>query len=306
MFKKIRKKIGGNRKFLPVQLAIETICGCNAKCLMCPSESMQRPKGTMSNETHNKIIEKVKEWGAPIRLITHAGLGEPLLDEKLEEKILYEKERFPNAQVIVYSNASILSEKRGISLINSGLDVISFSINAFYENTYKAVMKLDRDKVYRNVERFLELRREKGSSMQVCVSLTKTDICSEREIEDYNNFWKDKVNSVIFPPWISWGGTFNHSVKGLQLPCFYIWQTLMVDYDGTVKMCCEDYDSRFPMGNLLDKLPDEIFNSKRMIDQRNAQLHGDFTWPNICMNCIETFESAKIYWKNSNPIPFKK
>lgn len=306
MKKKIQNKIGVSRKFYPTQLAIETVCDCNAKCIMCPSKNKQRAKGTMSIETHKRIIDSVKSWGAPVNMITHAGMGEPLLDARLEEKISYEKNIFPEAQIIVYSNGSILSEKRGISLIDSGLDIISFSINAFYENTYMAVMNLSREKVYSNVERFLELRREKKSDMQVCVSLTKTDLCSDQEIKEYNDYWKDRVNSVIFPPWISWGGTFDHSIKGTQLPCLYIWQVLMVDYDGTVKMCCEDYDSRFPMGNILDKNPDEIFNSKRMVDQRSAQLRGDFTWPNICRNCIETFQSAETYWKNSSPIPYNK
>ena len=80
---------------------------------------------------------------------------------------------------------------------------------------------------------------------------------------------------------------------------------MMIDYDGTVKMCCEDYDSRFPMGSLLTQHPDEIFNSPRMQAQRGAQLQGDFSWPDICRDCAETHDVAKSFWERPDlePLP---
>jgi len=77
----------------------------------------------------------------------------------------------------------------------------------------------------------------------------------------------------------------------------------MVDNDGMVKMCCEDYDTRFPLGNLLENGPDEIFNSYRVQEQRCRQLAGDFSYPEICRHCVETFDVAKEYWHNEQPLP---
>ena len=72
---------------------------------------------------------------------------------------------------------------------------------------------------------------------------------------------------------------------------------MMIDFDGTVKMCCEDYDTRFPTGSILTQDPDEIFNSQRMQAQRSAQLSGDFCSPEICKNCTETHGTAKQFWE---------
>ena len=72
---------------------------------MCPHLSMTRKKGIMSNDVHRMIVDKIAAWGAPISLITHAGLGEPLLDPDLSRKIAYEKEVFKEAQVAVFTNA---------------------------------------------------------------------------------------------------------------------------------------------------------------------------------------------------------
>ncbi|HBG78598.1 MAG TPA: hypothetical protein DDW84_07135 [Phycisphaerales bacterium] len=299
---KIRAVIGDNRCFMPTQLAIETVRACNAKCIMCPSTVMQRPKGFMRKEVHETILSKISRWGAPISLITHAGVGEPLLDKMLEERIKHEKEVFPNAQINVYTNGGLLDEERALKLIASGVDVVSFSVNGFHKETYEAVMKIPRDTTYENVERFCRLKKQMGSNVGICVSLIKTDLCSQQEIEEYKQYWNTKNVKVLTPPWISWGNFFEHSVSGHKLPCFFIWKSMVFDYDGTVKRCCEDYDSQYPMGNIMTQEPSEIFNSPRMQQQRNDQLSGIFTYPDICKNCIETFEPAKDFWNSSPPL----
>ena len=302
---KIKNIIGETRAFFPTQLSIETVCGCNAKCIMCPSGSITRSKGIIKSEVHRLIIDKVAAAGAPINFITHAGMGEPLLDPLLEERIQYEKSVFPNAKVAVYSNGSLLAEERAINLIKSGLDILSFSVNAYRPETYEQVMHLPREKTYYNIERFLELNRRAGSPVSVHVSLIKTDICTDEEVNDFRNYWNSRVNAVITPPVINWGGKLNIGCQQQreQLPCFYIWKVLMVDHDGTVKMCCEDYDSKYPMGNLLTQSLEEIFNSFRMIQQRDEQLQGRFTCPDICRNCVETFEIAEDFWQNGVLVP---
>lgn len=296
----IKTNIGDKRSFVPTQLAIETIRACNARCIMCPSSTMKREKGVMSDETHQIILKKLSDWAAPISVITHAGVGEPLLDKDLEEKIKNEKKVFSNAQIIVYTNGGLLSKERSITLIESGVDVVSFSINAFRKETYESIMNIPRDITYKNVEQFLEIKQKSSAKVNIHVSLVKTDICSLDEVDEFKRYWSAKQIQVVTPPWISWGNHLKHSIVKEQLPCFYIWKVMMIDYDGAVKMCCEDFDSRYPMGNLMKQTPDEIFNAPRMLQQRENQLNGNFLWPEICKNCIETYESAKDFWQ-SNP-----
>jgi radical SAM protein with 4Fe4S-binding SPASM domain len=295
----LKAMIGDKRCFMPTHMAIETISACNADCIMCPSSKMKREKAVMRPEVHQTILRKITDWGAPISLITHAGLGEPLLDRMLEERIQQEKKTFTDSQIIVYTNGSLLDEERALKLIDSGVDIVSFSINGFRKETYEAVMKLPRDNTYRNVERFCEIKQKLGSKINICVSAIKTDLCSQQELEEYKQFWETKNVQVIMPPWISWGNHFEHSIRKHQLPCFYIWKTMMIDQDGTVKMCCEDYNTRYPLGNIMTQSPSEIFNSARMRQQRTDQLNSNFSWPEICKNCTETFEPARDFWMNS-------
>lgn len=303
--RKIQSAVGTRRRFLPTQLAIETVRACNAKCVMCPSETMERAKGVMEPGVHQLILDKILDWGAPIELITHAGLGEPLLDKNLEDRIRAEKAAFPTAQVVVYSNGALLTPERARSLLDSGLDVLSVSINGFRKETYEHVMKLPHEQTLERVHGFIDLKREVRPEAQVHVSIVQTESCSGEEIDEFKSYWADHADAVVTPAWISWGDFLDNQDDGAseQFSCSYIWKTMMIDFDGTVKMCCEDYDSRFPMGSLLTQSPEEIFNSPRMQEQRSAQLCGKFDSPEICKNCTETHETAVQFWNDPGLVP---
>ena len=157
---KIRKqyRCGKETGFYPSQLAIETSAFCNARCTMCPAHSLTRKRGFMSLEMHRLIIGKVAEWQVPIDRITHAGLGEPLLDKYLEEKISHEKSVFNGADVFIYTNGSLLSPERSRKLIAAGVDHISISLNAHRRETYEKITGLSYRRTKENISELLALK----------------------------------------------------------------------------------------------------------------------------------------------------
>jgi radical SAM protein with 4Fe4S-binding SPASM domain len=302
---RIRQEFDRSRPngILPRQLAIETINRCNAACIMCPYPTLQRQKGVMSAEVHKMIVDKVKAWGAPISSISHAGMGEPLIDRTIHEKVVYEKSVFPDAKVAVFSNASALESKRAQQLFDARLDVYSVSLNAFSKGVYEKVMKLPFERTLDNLHRFMEMNQERGKPIQFNVSLVPTEEHSDDEIAKFREYWTPLAHNVIVPPRISWGNYQDLGLRKKQYPCRYVWDVLLVDWDGTVAMCCEDYETKFPLGNLTEKSPQEIWNSKMFQDQRRRQVDGDFGVPSICVNCIESHEGARDYWKEGTVIP---
>lgn len=288
---------------LPRQLAIETINRCNAACIMCPYPTLQRDKGVMSADVHKLIIDKVKDWGAPIISISHAGMGEPLIDRNIHKKVAYEKSVFPEAQVSLFSNASALETKRVEELFDVALDVYSVSLNAFSKDVYEKVMKLSFQRTWDNLHRFMEMNDAQGKPITFNVSLVPTEEHSEEEISRFREYWTPRAHNVIVPPRISWGSYQDQGVHKNQYPCRYIFDTFLVDWDGTVAMCCEDYETKFPLGNIVENSPQEIWNSKMFQAQRRRQVEGDFSVPSICANCIESHECARDYWKTGTVIP---
>ena len=290
----------------PRQLAIETVNHCNAECVMCPYPQMKRHKGTMSEEVHRLIIDKIAAWNAPIETISHAGMGEPLLDNKIEQKIIYEKQIFTNAKVAIYSNVSALNEKRAGQILESGVDILSVSLNGYSKEIYEAVMKLSFDLTQKNLHRFIQMNNERGHPIQINVSLVPTKHHSKKEMENFCSYWDGKVDAVIIPPYIGWGGFFDLGVKKKQYPCRYIFEVLQIDWDGTVVMCCEDFETKYPLGNLTEQEPQEVFNSPKLQEQRRRMVDGDFSLPPLCVDCIESHEVARQYWRHAEVLPLSE
>jgi len=281
----------------PRQLAIETSSICNARCVMCPYSTRKRKKGIMAADVHKIIIDKVASWNPNIISITHAGLGEPLIDGSLPQKIQYEKLSFPSAKVTVYTNGNLLNEKVCNELLNSGVDIISISLNAYSKDLYEQIMGISYDSTIKNLETLLQIK-ESYKNLIVNISLIPTDLHSKEEINNFREYWIPRVDNVIIPPWISWGGYFPSNEKKIQWPCRYLWDTLIINWDGNVQICCEDYNNRFSPGNIIIQTPDEIFNSRIMQDYREKQVCGNYNQPDICRNCIESYDVAKEFWKN--------
>ena len=80
----------------PYLLQLETLAGCNAKCVICGMRKMLRPLGKMNWNLFKKVIEGAKELG--IKTVIPFINGEPLLDDRKGFDLLIKifKELFSN------------------------------------------------------------------------------------------------------------------------------------------------------------------------------------------------------------------
>jgi len=62
-----------------MQLQVENINVCNARCVFCPYPTMKRKHTVMSLELHRKIVDEVATIPR-FDQFTITGLGEPFLD----------------------------------------------------------------------------------------------------------------------------------------------------------------------------------------------------------------------------------
>jgi len=180
------------------------------------------------------------------------------------------------------------------------------SLNGYSKEAYESVMKLPFERTLENLNRFIKMNDERGHLIQINVSLVPTEHHSEKEIENFCSHWEGRVDGVIVPPYIGWGGYFDLGVRKEQYPCRYIFEVLQIDWDGTVAMCCEDYETKYPLGNLKEQEPQEVFNSPTLQEQRRRMVDGDFALPPICVDCIESHEVARQYWKQAEVLPLSK
>jgi len=285
--KKVIHGINSRSWKFPKVVYLESTNACNANCIMCPREEMTRKTGFMDFATYKKLVDEcVKMDVEEIRL---HNFGEPLLDSKIVDKIRYAKKKgIP--RVGFYTNGQLLDEKLSRDLINSGLDELYISFDAATKETYSKIRRgLDFDVVKVNIDNLLKIRREKNSKKpRVIIALSVMEL-NMSEIDSVKSEWKDKVDAIITYGLHDWSGqkpikTTKHRFKH-RWPCVYLWKAMFVLWDGSVTICCEDFDGKVTLGNVKDSSLGDIWNNTGYMRIRSCHIKHELHKIPICNTC---------------------
>ena len=132
-----QKKVNGVP--LPIRLWIEPTPYCNLKCPMCPQSDpkineVTKGKTHMDFELYKKIIDEAAGHVYDINL---AHRGESTFHKGLPEMIQYASEK--GIKTRLHTNATILNEKMSKAILESGLDLLSFSFDGFKKEPYEKI-----------------------------------------------------------------------------------------------------------------------------------------------------------------------
>lgn len=278
-------------------LLIETTLTCNASCVMC-LHSARDMRGEMSLDLYEKIIREAAAWG--IESVSLSVYGEPFADRHWLKRI--EIARRYGLKYKVVTNGSILREETINRMFDlGGWQEVIFSINGFSTESYEAMMPpLKRDKIYGNVDRFLEMKRQRNlDEPNVMVSCVVTTI-NAHERHDYKHYWKSKpgITDVLMADCGSWLGeldmtplTINGSLKNVAeqawlAPCPSPWSQLTVLYDGRVVPCCEDHAARsLIIGDTNRNTIREIFHGPELTTLRQQHMTNRRCDNGVCAKC---------------------
>lgn len=269
------------------ELRFEVTTRCNYNCIICPREKLTRKKETMSFELFKMLFDKINRETDQYNILTFPGLGEPLLDETLDKKIEYAKRN--NFLVLMLTNASMLSVDRFRELEDLGTDSIRVS---FYGNTPESYSSVHgvRDK-----DLFGQIR---DTLTEICKIKKQTKVLLTYNIVENNNdsyvsswieYWKDKADLLeVWHPhnWVD-GRDYRKVQREKLKTCGRPFKTpLQVQVDGTVNMCCFDFDGKLLLGDLKTQSLKEIFESEMFKKIEKCHLTGDFKNSDlICENC---------------------
>jgi radical SAM protein with 4Fe4S-binding SPASM domain len=295
------KKIKNTIKKLeyPQGLDIGTTNLCNAACIMCPHSRLKK-MGTMDFKLYKKIIDNCEKL--KIKSLTLSFFGEPLLDKGLIEKIKYAKEK--RMDVAFYSNASLLNEKWAKDLIESGLDSITISFDGYSKETYEKIRKnLKFETTRNNVLGLIKMKRILNKNNPninlVLVELEE----NKREIKQFYNEWKDKVNGINIINMRNWANdlekkgtkeSFHFNKKIKRYACGLIWHRMVVDWNGDVVLCCDDWNHSTVLGNLNNQSIEEIWKGEKLKKIKEAHLKREFYKIPICSGC----NKKSVWWLN--------
>ena len=263
---------------MPIEVFLEPTNYCNIHCTMCPNDRLSRQKGFMDYDIFRNIIKQIKQYSEVVTL--HA-LGEPMMHPRIFEMIEYCKE---NGLVVMLStNATLLTVEKAKMFIRSGVDYLTFALDAATKETYERIRKGAKyEKVLKNIENFMIEKKKTKSNVFVALQLVALEENKE-EINDFIRQWKGnkQVNIIRIKPEANiTSGELKDNVP--STPCIQVWRNLNINCDGSVVPCCFDNDNKYVMGNVAEQSINDIWNSQRFRDFRKKQSMREI---DICYRC---------------------
>jgi radical SAM protein with 4Fe4S-binding SPASM domain len=298
---KIKSYVADIKKNKDYNVIIESSNFCNAKCIMCPHSTMNRPRLIMNEDTFNLVLRRLTNENIYPTAFLFNGFGEPMTDTKLISRINTVKKLFPNSTIKIYSNFGIATPASIKQILRSGLDEINISFNGYDSKNYQETMKIDYFKTLKNIKELLKLRMRYKSNLKIRISMTLVKQ-NEKKIKSFLKYWTPKVDSVS----VNKVHTYNQSVpdtsskfkinfKKIAFPCKYIFNTIVITNKGDISLCCLDYEARHTYGNIKDKTILDIFYSPAFENVRKLHLENQLKKMPICANCYTPYKNG-VEW----------
>ena len=294
---RIKEKLRINKKnniitFPKKNLLIEITNHCNNKCIFCYNDCMRRSKRFIEKELCEKIL--VDAYNLGMREVGFYVAGEPLLDKRLEDFILYAKS-IGYKYIYLTTNGILGNLERIKKLYNSGLDSIKYSINATNREDYKIIHGTDNfDRVTKNLADVYSWKNNSDIKLKVYVSYISTNLTNDNK--RIAELFENKCDEFIVMPAINQGGLIPNiscissaeksDINGnFKLPCSYPFNSVIVTVEGYLTACCMDFENLLAYANLNEVSLEEAWNNTIISEFRNRHLSKDVK-NTICQNCI--------------------
>ena len=122
----------------PSKLFVETTSRCNLNCVMCAKQN--QAGSTTDGDLELSTFTALKDVFPYIDALVLNGIGEPLLNSRLEQFIAQAKKKMPRQSWIGFqSNGLLLNDLRAISLVDAGLDRICLSMDGVSPSTFSTI-----------------------------------------------------------------------------------------------------------------------------------------------------------------------
>lgn len=279
----------------PKRLQIETFLGCNAACTMCSVQDWQREHGEMEDDVFLQILEESKPFQNHLEVVSLTMDGEPLMGRKIARRVVQCQES-GLFNIGFATNGSLMKKKKTRELLDAGLDWISFSFDTLDASVFEKVrVNLKHDIVKDNIINFINVRDRGNYKTKINVRFLGHAIDSSG-FEEYRRFWSGMVSDgdeIHFGEAYDWYSGKKSDFKE-RVSCSYVFDNLVILRDGTVPLCCRDYNATFVYGNIMETSLINIWNSQFFCKVRRWHAEGRGGQIDLCAGCdMPSYESAR-------------
>ena len=282
------------------EITIETTNICPARCQICPREQFNQKLGIMDFGLFKKIINDAAQYN--VKSIDTAGFGEPFADKLFFKRCEYIRQKLPKAEIYVSSTCFLMTPDMYDNVIKY-IDILKISIYGATEGTYEKCHggSLKFEKTISNTLGFLEKIKELEKKPYTIGLMTITDD-NKHELQDWVKFWEPKLDEIYVWKPHNWAGARNYRTVDYKkvMSCGRPFNgPLYIHIDGTVSMCCFDFNKQLVIGDIKKQTIYEILHSDSFQKLKKAHEEKNFKGY-LCEKCcqINPDNSVLVYASN--------
>jgi len=277
-------------------VGIGTTGTCNASCVHCPTgkaSTANSPRGTMPMALFRKIIDGIVEEGVAVESHIGFGLfGDGLVDPMVVERARYLHERLPDVIFSVNTNGAAYNSAKHKALYPY-VTLIALHCESLTPATYDYLMTPLRAKnVFPKYEQIL---RDFPGKVRVSVPVSRANLDELPAIREW--FMLRGAKEVVFDPMASRCVEDRSLFDKLSLAPGRVRcsaeaaRDLIVDCDGAVLTCCQDFVREHPIGNLaIETFRETLTNLARrtFAQQMTDGKHDEISTCSRCFGDVRT------------------
>ncbi|MFC1631075.1 radical SAM/SPASM domain-containing protein [Candidatus Omnitrophota bacterium] len=285
------------------EIRFETTTKCNYNCLICPRERLTRKIETMSLKLFKYIFDKLVDETEQYDTVSFPGMGEPLLDRSIDQKIAHVKKK--GFKVLILTNGSLLSLARFKRLERLGVDSLRVSLYGNTPASHNKIHGLRRPGAFNRIKQELSEISDKKRKTKLLLTYNVVEGVNQDDLNPWISYWQDKADLIeVWRPhnWV--GARAYRKIQKKKLnSCGRPFKTpLQIQVDGTVNMCCFDFNGELLLGDLKTQSLKEIFSSAMFKKILRHHQSGNFKNSGlICRHCDQrNADKSKVMVYSSN------
>ena len=228
----------------PTWVELSLIDVCNRKCVFCPKADEDIAPDTFKS-MNRLIIDKIHDQLAEIEfsgIVSLCGYGEPLLHKDIN----YIVKKLSNvARVEIITNGDVLTSKKLQELYLADVSKVLVSM---YDGPEQ-------------IKKFQEIARQANVPSEMF-------ILRDRWYDQQNDFGVKLTNRA---------GTIkvgNQEAIDKNKNCYYPTYQFLIDWNGNVYLCPQDWQRKVSMGNVMQETIFKIWTGKTLTDYRKNLISG--------------------------------
>lgn len=286
----------------PMVLFVDPSSACNFKCKFCPNGDIDlirktgRWQGSMDMNIYRKIINDLKEFDEPLKVLRLYKEGEPFLNKNFADMVSYAKKTGIAQSIDTTTNGYLLDPERIKPVLDAGIDRINISVDGLSDNQFFEFVgvRVDFDKFVNNIRKMYEIK----GSCEICIKMAG-DFLSEEDKQKFYTIFGNYADRIfienIAPCWPEFDvqdrlgvamdkGIYDQPIGEVNT-CPYIFYSMSVNSDGTVSLCFLDWTRKLLVGDVRKESLKKIWDGEAIFKHRYEHLLGNRKKNPICGTC---------------------